>query len=201
MAQRILDAIVFQKGSWFAKGKTPPDRNVPASLKPPGVTGDGVWVIRTMKQGPGGFLIAMIWQWCPLPFGNIINLETPGGPLPTVVFGAIATVNSLSYVAQKNWASHPGSKVAAKTQQPLGDGPWLSRSDGANYASLPGYVAPQTPTGDPPGFGGGAWKQMSGGYWYYDNGQVAAAAGSSSMATLIAAGVVVVGGGLAAAYV
>jgi hypothetical protein len=198
-----LDPVVFTNGAWFAKGSSPPDKAVPSACPPPGVTSPGCWVCVSKTVGyvasaahKQAYSHAVLWMWCPLPLGQVVLVQGPGGVVvPTIAVCGLQTTNATdnANTGNKPQAVYLGPWLQTQTQPTLA-GPWQKVVIPAPVSLNP----PPVPTADPSGWSGGTWTKVPGyaftGIWVYDNGQVS----SGSVLPWVLGGAAAVAAGAAA---
>lgn len=198
-----LDPITYSGGVWIAKGRTPPDRSIPATYTPPGVApGSGFWANTTgWYINKSGFaeLGQPFWVWCPLPLAQWVAVPGPGGSVvPTMSVGVAAILSSVA-VKTKDGKTVPNAA--------LQDGPWptLIASGGTSLPGIQvvsapqGVTLPNSPSQGPSGWSGGQIQKVArnNGLYIYNAGQVSQ---GSNAAWIAVGGGVLAAAAAAAAY-
>lgn len=198
----ILASYTFANGVWVASGQAPPDTLVPTAMLPPGVSSPGgfIWCqFGPWKLNSSGYAAPQLtspWVLVPLPVGQIVGVQGPGGSIvPTVCVGSIwqmkSAAGTVNGKATNNVAIPGGGWYQTWDTPPPGTTALAEVQQGPPIATVP--VNP------PNGYSGGTWaKSMTtGGLWVYDNGQLSAGSNAGLWAVL---GLGVVGVGGTAAY-
>lgn len=193
----LLAPAVFQNGKWYIVSATPPDRNIPSKMPPPGNPGAvGFWAATgTWTYGGKGFMTCKHWCWCPLPVGQLVIVYGPGGiAVPTVSIGT----PGMGLYASAMYKGKIINNVA------LADGPWPGLASPTNPFAARGGIGfskgsvapgmayppglPTTPNAPPSGWSGGSWAVPHGGEpWVYDNGQLSSGSNTGLIVALLGA--------------